>query len=112
VNVEAETKDMTPTSTGGVNALVVLATLLVFSLLTLLVLRYFLPLRTTPVYLLVPVFLAISLPASLLLLLPIDLASNLDAAPHTSPSTAVRLPDAVIIVAWRIVYWLCFALTW
>lgn len=84
--------------------------LLVIALLVLLLLRYFLPLRSTPAYLLVPVFLAVALPANLIILVPIDLASNLkqqDQAPG-----GIWLPDRALLVAWRISYWLTFILTW
>ncbi len=92
------------------SVIVALATLLSVSGLVLLLLRYFLPLRGSPAYLLVPVYLALALPASLVLLVPIDLASSVgDDARH---ATAVRLPEAVLVVAWRLAYWLCFALTW
>ena len=50
--------------------------LLVISLGVLLLLRHYLPLRTTPAYLLVPIFFALGLPASIILLVPIDLASS------------------------------------
>ena len=62
------------------------ASLALISLLVLLLLRYFLPLRQTPGYLIVPVFLAIALPANLIVLVPIDLASN---APEDLQSTVV-----------------------
>ena len=84
--------------------------LLVIALLVLLLLGYFLPLRSTPSYMLVPIFLAVALPANLFLLVPIDLASNLrkdDEAPG-----GIWLPDRALLVAWRISYWLTFALTW
>lgn len=77
----------------------------------LLLLRYYLPLRTTPAYVVVPVFLAIALPASIVILLPIDLASSagLDT---TDGARGIWLNDAVVYKAWRIIYWLTFALTW
>ncbi|KAK4200485.1 LMBR1-like membrane protein-domain-containing protein [Triangularia verruculosa] len=83
--------------------------LLTISIAVLLILRYYLPLRTTPAYLLVPVFFALSLPASIGLLVPIDLASPLD-----SPETpkGIWLPTSALRVGWRITYWLTFALTW
>jgi hypothetical protein len=86
------------------------AALLVISLLVLLLLRYFLPLRTTPAYLLAPIFLALALPASIILLVPIDLASS--AGTNPSGPRGIWLPEGVLLVAWRIAYWLCFALTW
>lgn len=83
--------------------------LLAISILVLLVLRRFLTLRATPAYLSVPVFLALALPASVVLLVPIDLASSsrLDNAPQ-----GIWLPDRVVLVCWRITYWLIFVLTW
>jgi hypothetical protein len=84
--------------------------LLVIALLVLLLLRYFLSLRSTPAYLLVPVFLAVVLPANLFLLVPIDVASHLR-KPDEAPG-GIWLPDRALLVAWRISYWLTFALTW
>lgn len=87
-----------------------LLALAVISIFVLLLLRHFLPLRTTPAYLVVPVFLALALPISMFLLVPIDLASS-----SGIPDTAARgiwLPDGVLLVAWRVAYWLTFALTW
>jgi hypothetical protein len=78
-------------------------------LLVLLLLRYYLPLRTTPAYLLVPVFLAVALPANLIILVPIDLASN--PTKGNDPS-GIWLPQRALLVAWRISYWLTFCLTW
>ncbi|KAJ9637331.1 hypothetical protein H2199_007618 [Coniosporium tulheliwenetii] len=84
--------------------------LLIISLLVLLLLRYYLPLRSTPAYLLVPVFLALALPASIVLLVPIDLASS--AGTDTAASRGIWLPERALLVSWRITYWLTFALTW
>ena len=84
--------------------------LLIISAAVLLVLRHFLPLRTTPAYLLVPIFLSITLPASIILLVPIDLASSSGTADEAS--RGIWLPERVMLVAWRIAYWLTFALTW
>jgi hypothetical protein len=83
--------------------------LLVIGLLVLLLLRHYMPLRTTPGYLIVPIFLALALPASIILLVPIDLASG---ARTESASGGIWLPDRVLLVAWRISYWLTFMLTW
>lgn len=80
------------------------------SLFILLLLRHFLPLRTTPAYLLLPIFLALALPVSIILLVPIDLASSLRATDEAS--RGIWLPGRVVLVAWRITYWLTFALTW
>ena len=84
---------------------ILIAAFLLVSLLVVLLLRRFLPLRTTPTYLLVPIFLALTVPASIVLLVPVDLASS--AGPR-----GVWLPDNALLVAWRIAYWLCFVLTW
>jgi hypothetical protein len=86
------------------------ASLLVISLLVLLLLRYYLPLRTTPAYLLLPVFLALALPSSIVLLVPIDLASN--AGTETGTARGIWLPERALLVGWRISYWLTFLLTW
>ncbi|KAJ5911467.1 uncharacterized protein N7473_000770 [Penicillium subrubescens] len=79
------------------------------SALVLLLLRRFLTIRSTPAYLLVPIFLALALPASVVLLVPIDLASS--ARNGTGPK-AIWLPDRMVLVCWRIAYWLIFMLTW
>ncbi|PBP28840.1 LMBR1 domain-containing protein [Diplocarpon rosae] len=84
--------------------------LLVISLGVLLLLRYYLPLRTTPAYLLVPIFFALGLPASIIILVPIDLASS--ARNQDAGSRGIWLPDRALLVGWRISYWLTFALTW
>lgn len=84
--------------------------LFVISGLVLLLLRYYLPLRTTPGYLLLPVFLALALPSSIVLLVPIDLASN--AGTDTGTARGIWLPERALLVAWRISYWLTFLLTW
>jgi hypothetical protein len=83
--------------------------LLAVSIAVLLLLRRFLPLRTTPAYLSVPVFLALALPASIVLLVPIDLVSSSDTE---DSHRGIWLPDRVILVSWRISYWLTFVLTW
>ncbi|KAI9774411.1 MAG: hypothetical protein M1840_004305 [Geoglossum simile] len=97
-------------STGVGSGIFSCSALLVISLLVVLLLRYFLPLRTTPAYLLAPIFLALALPASIILLVPIDLASS--AGTNPSGPRGIWLPEGVLLVAWRIAYWLCFALTW
>lgn len=85
-------------------------TLLVISVVALLLLRRFLTLRATPAYLSVPVFLALALPASVVLLVPIDLASS--SRDDGSGPKAIWLPDRLLLVSWRIAYWLIFVLTW
>ncbi|KAI1393746.1 LMBR1-like membrane protein-domain-containing protein [Hypoxylon trugodes] len=86
-----------------------LVALLVLSLIVLLILRHYLPLRTTPAYLLVPVFFALWLPATIVLLVPIDLASNASTEDETR---GIWLPPRALLVSWRISYWLTFVLTW
>lgn len=94
-------------SSAGSNVFAVTAVLAI-ALLVLLVIRHFLPLRTTPTYLLLPVFLALALPCSIIVLVPIDLASaGADDSKH-----ALWLPERVILVTWRITYWLTFILSW
>ena len=87
-----------------------LLALVVISLLVLLLLRHYLPIRSTPAYLIFPIFLALALPASIILLVPIDLAST--SGTDEEGSRGLWLPDNVMLVAWRICYWLTFALTW
>jgi hypothetical protein len=83
--------------------------LLVISAAVILILRHYLPLRTTPAYLLVPIFFALALPTSIVFLVPIDLASN---AGTEDGTRGIWLPERVLLVSWRITYWLTFALTW
>ncbi|KAM7204059.1 LMBR1-like membrane domain containing protein [Naviculisporaceae sp. PSN 640] len=84
--------------------------LIVISVVVLLIQRHYLPLRTTPAFLLVPVFFALWLPASIVLLVPIDLASS--AATEDEGARGIWLPPRALKVSWRITYWLTFALTW
>ncbi|SPQ22451.1 5ba0e239-5cf2-4037-8df0-fe5690928539 [Thermothielavioides terrestris] len=87
-----------------------LVALLCISVVVLLILRYYLPLRSTPGYLLVPVFFALWLPASMVLLVPIDLASS--AMADDVDARGIWLDPKALRVSWRIAYWLTFALTW
>ena len=96
-------------SSVGSDIFAVLILLLVASLV-LLLLRHFLPLRTTPAYLLTPIFLSLALPISIILLVPIDLAST--SITNDETARGIWLPERVLLVAWRITYWLTFALTW
>lgn len=84
--------------------------LLIISLIVLLILRHYLPLRTTPAFYLVPIFFALWLPSVTIILVPIDLASS--AATDDEATRGIWLPERVILVAWRITYWLTFCLTW
>ncbi|KAL5336501.1 LMBR1-like membrane protein-domain-containing protein [Aspergillus crustosus] len=83
--------------------------LVIISALVLGLLRRFLTLRATPAYLAIPVFLALALPASVVLLVPIDLASS---SRDGGGPKAIWLPERLLLVLWRITYWLIFALTW
>ncbi len=87
-----------------------LISLLVISVVVLLLLRYYLPLRTTPAYLLVPVFFALWLPACMVILVPIDLASS--AMVDDVDARGIWLERRPLLVSWRIIYWLTFTLTW
>ncbi|MCJ1274242.1 hypothetical protein MMC21_002037 [Puttea exsequens] len=93
----------------GSDAFALLALALI-SIFVLLLLRHFLPLRTTPAYLTVPIFLALALPISIILLVPVDLASS--SRTDDVAARGIWLPDGVLLVAWRLTYWLTFALTW
>jgi hypothetical protein len=84
--------------------------LFIISIVVLLILRRYLPLRTTPGFYLVPLFFALWLPSIAVLLVPIDLASS--ARTDDEATRGIWLPDRVILVSWRITYWLTFALTW
>lgn len=84
--------------------------LLLISLVVLLILRHYLPLRTTPAFYLVPIFFALWLPSIVVILVPIDLASS--ATPGDDATRGIWLPERVLLVSWRITYWLTFALTW
>ncbi|KAB5558044.1 LMBR1-like membrane protein-domain-containing protein [Coniochaeta sp. 2T2.1] len=83
---------------------------LAISLVVLLIIRYFVPLRTTPAYLLVPVFFALWLPACIVILMPVDLASS--ARTDDEATRGIWLPDRLLLIWWRITYWLTFTLTW
>ncbi|KAL2262540.1 hypothetical protein VTK26DRAFT_1019 [Humicola hyalothermophila] len=87
-----------------------LLSLFVISVVVVFILRYYLPLRTTPAFLLVPVFFALWLPASMVLLVPIDLASS--AMVDDMDARGIWLDPRALRVSWRITYWLTFALTW
>ncbi|OAL73959.1 hypothetical protein A7D00_1987 [Trichophyton violaceum] len=95
----------TPASSGVFVAL----SLAAISLLVLALLRRFLPLRATPAFVVLPVFLALALPASTVLLVPIDLASS---PPDSRPPAGIWLSSRLMLVFWRIAYWLTFVLTW
>jgi hypothetical protein len=102
--------DITTIASPVASEVVSLVALLVISLVVLLILRYYLPLRTTPGFYLVPIFFALWLPAGIVLLVPIDLASN--TATDDATTRGIWLPARMLLVSWRITYWLTFALTW
>ncbi|KAF3491601.1 LMBR1 domain-containing protein [Arthroderma uncinatum] len=83
--------------------------LLAICSLVLALLRRYLPLRSTPAFVLLPVFLALALPASIVLLVPIDLASS---PPEGHRPAGIWLSSRFMLVFWRIAYWLTFVLTW
>lgn len=87
-----------------------LLALLVISIVVIVILRRYLPLRTTPGFYIVPLFFAIWLPSIIVLLVPIDLASS--ASTDDEATRGIWLPERVILISWRITYWLTFALTW
>ncbi|KIV88214.1 hypothetical protein PV10_09131 [Exophiala mesophila] len=97
-----------PPSAGSI-VFTVLA-LLTISSAVLFLLRHYLPLRSTPAYLLTPIFFSLALPTSALILVPIDLASSARLTDHGGKG--IWLPERAVLVAWRIVYWLTFVLTW
>lgn len=100
---------MAAVSTGSI--LFASAALVIISTSVLLVLRHYLPLRSTPAYLLLPVFLALALPSSIIVLVPIDLASAENTL-QDDQNAGVWLPAQALLVTWRIAYWLTFVLTW
>ena len=101
----ADTTITTAASSSVGSNIFAITALLVVALASILAIRHYLPLRNTPQWLLLPVFLALFLPCSIILLVPIDLA-------ETNASTAIWLPERATLVAWRIAYWLTFVLTW
>jgi hypothetical protein len=93
-----------------VSTTVTVLSFLAIAIAVLFLLRHYLPLRTTPAFLLVPIFLALALPISAILLVPIDLASS--SGPEDEVSKGIWLAHRPLLVAWRLVYWLTFMLTW
>lgn len=97
-------------ASGTGSTIVTVVALLAICVAVLFLLRHYLPLRTTPAFLLVPIFLALALPASAILLVPIDLASS--SGPEDEVSKGIWLEQRPLLVAWRLIYWLTFMLTW
>ena len=75
----------------------------------LLTIRRYIPLRSTPTYLVFPVFLALALPFSIIVLLPVDISFQ---CASWGQAVETCSPSEILIVSWRIIYWLTFALTW
>lgn len=63
-------------------------------------------LRQTPYYILLPLFIAVYIPCSIVVLVPIDLVSS------SKQTTLFYLSEEVRLVLWRVIYWLAFFLTW
>lgn len=76
------------------------------AVITLAGLRMYTPLRQTPYYILLPLFIAVYIPCSIVVLVPIDLVSS------SNQSTLFYLSEEVRLVLWRVIYWLAFFLTW
>lgn len=105
----------TATSASVGSILFFIFALLFLSLIALLLVRHYLPLRSTPAYLSIPVFLALAIPSSIVLLVPIDLGSNGNYNDENGDARrygGIWLPSRLLLVAWRISYWLTFVLTW
>ncbi|CAZ81157.1 unnamed protein product [Tuber melanosporum] len=77
--------------------------------IVLLLQRHYLPLRTTPEYLIVATFFPLLISCSIVILVPIDLASS---SAGDDGSRGIVLHERVLLVSWRVAYWLCFVLTW
>ncbi|KAK9235456.1 LMBR1-like membrane protein [Lipomyces kononenkoae] len=71
------------------------------------IMDYFCTIRRTPSYLLVALFCAVYIPFSIILLVPIDLASS-----TSDNRPLLELPREVTFATWRVLYWLAFFLTW
>ena len=100
-------------SAAGSGVFSILALLLICAFV-LLLLRHYLPLRKTPAYFIIPIFLALALPLSIILLVPIDLAGFVEdeGERRAKGTSAIWLPSGLLQVCWRLSYWLTFALTW
>lgn len=83
---------------------------LIIGLAVLLLIRHYFPLRSSPAYLTIPIFLASALPISAILLVPIDLSSSVRT--EDVSAKGIWLPERAVLVLWRIIYWLTFVLTW
>lgn len=79
------------------------------ALITLLGIRRYTRLCETPSYVLVPLFFAVYIPCSIVVLVPIDIVSS---SKHSKSTASFYLPKEVRLALWRIIYWLAFILTW
>ncbi|CAN6611325.1 hypothetical protein TRVA0_004S03928 [Trichomonascus vanleenenianus] len=87
--------------------LLVLLAFIVTGVVVLWGIRLFSKLRRIPLFVLVPLFLAVYIPSSIVVLVPIDLMSSSD------PNHPMfYLSEHTRLVIWRVIYWLAFALTW
>ena len=77
-------------------------------LITLYGVQHHINITKYPFYFAIPVTLAVFLPMLIVVLLPLDYVS------HTSKSPPLwfHLPDSLILVLWKITYWITFCLTW
>lgn len=78
-------------------------------LITLLGIRRYTRLHETPSYIIVPLFIAVYIPCSIVVLVPIDLVSS---SKHAKSTASFYLSKDVRLALWRIIYWLAFILTW
>lgn len=78
------------------------------AVVTLLGIRMYAKLRKTPLYVLIPLFLAVFIPCSIVVLVPIDLVSS---SKHAK-SSLFYLSEDIRLALWRVIYWLAFFLTW
>ncbi|KAK9475934.1 LMBR1-like membrane protein-domain-containing protein [Lipomyces japonicus] len=73
----------------------------------LLLLNYYCSFRRMPSYLVFALFIAVFIPFSIILLVPVDLAST-----FSDSKPLLSLPRKYTYFTWRILYWLSFGLTW
>lgn len=70
--------------------------------------QFYLNLFKKPLYFLIPIVLAVFVPISIILLLPLDYVQH-----HTDKKLVLfDLPDNVILYMWKSTYWTTFLLTW
>lgn len=76
--------------------------------MSLLGLSMFTKLRQTRAYVLLPLFLSVYIPCSIVVLVPIDLVSS----SKYGKESIFYLSEEVRLLLWRVIYWLAFFLTW